>query len=153
MAAIRDLVRKDGKPARRAPRREPKTDPGIQQLLAQRIREFHPNTEITGRCLVMMAFRDRQLTDSEKITLLEMCNCYSPESRRLALLNYIGYVRKRNSADMDLRDTLRRFRESPSNLIPVFSNEYIVENTNDMRQAIATSTKKPERRRDGDDEL
>jgi len=135
-------------------RRKNATDEADKQLLDRKIREFHPNTAITQRCLAMMRFRDRGFTDPEKITLLEMCNCYTPESKRLALLNYIGYMRRQDSKEFNLAGALRRFRESPPNLIPVFSNEYIVQNTSDIRRIITAPQKKPEHHSyKADDEL
>jgi hypothetical protein len=138
---------------REAPQLETIMDRSVKRLLERRIRQFHPQVQITRTCLAMMKFSDRPLTERERLNVLAMCNCYAPDSRRLALLNYIGYLEKRPSTGMNLPAMLHAFRENPSNLINVFTNDCIASHadTRFLRCAI-TATRKRTRHWD-DDEL
>jgi len=90
-----------------------------RKLLAQRIREYHPDRAFTGRCLDAMRFADRPLTDREKLTTLAVCRCYDSRKRERTLVNYVGYLKARRSDEVDLPGMLYEFRTKPADVLDV----------------------------------
>jgi len=91
----------------------------VERLLSQRIAEYHPDTSFTSRCIGMLRFSDRPLTDHEKLKVLAICRCYDSGLRKRTLLDYIGFLESNRSEDVDFSKMLVEFRERPDKVLDV----------------------------------
>ena len=115
-----------------APKTAFRADPKLETILArsasklleQRISEYHPERDFTLACLGEMRFRDRPMSDREKLTVLAICRCYDQTRRQFTLSSYLGYLKNTHSDDVDLVGMLINYRENPSVVMDV--NKYAV---------------------------
>ena len=104
------------------PKSEGIMDSGIKRLLDMRISQFHPDADITRKLIGSLRFKDREMSDQEKLKVLAICRCYAKDRVQRTLVGYASLLSGTNSDSIDLSADLLQFRTKPETVRDV--NKY-----------------------------
>jgi|GEM_PF-6400676 len=108
----------------------------VKTTLEKAIAKFHPNSTFTNACLSKMTFSNRYLSDREKLALLGIVKMYAKDAQQLTLVNYIGYLERKRSDEVNLPELLLGIREHTKALPEVGSCRSIIARDDTLRAMI-----------------
>jgi len=111
-------------------RLKPKAEGLLKEKRIRRLeaamRRFDPDSQFIDACLARMKFKDKTLSGTEKALVLEITMCYDKKYWREILVDFIGFLSRLDSNDLDLdRMLVNSLGGSPKVDLKPFRRDYV----------------------------